>query len=689
MQLSNTSTKILSVLFSNPNDSFFINELIRYTRSFPNSVYISLKTLEKQGIVVSHHDGRFKFFKINNDYEHLSELKKIIDKGSGKLSGKKLGWIKLVNREGAYAFNMSVCISNRDKLGGIYGINVPTYWYNNLTSGLYYIQDEINDLGKKISDLLENNPDFARKDIDSCRQAARNLIEVSHTIFKTNLKDKTNIQLYKILECFYSSYLNIFPFLTTPFAIERYFEKKIRSILSDEKVLEVLLSPMYMRNEEMESILKIASYAKEKGFDKHYDRLLSSHWENFCWLPLFSLKAKILPREYFAEEVKNILGKKDPKKELLRMRSEEKEKIKIVKKTLEKINASNILKNQVNFLQEYMYLRTFRKNAISKAHYYHLPLLYEIAYRMKITQDDIKYLSYEEIFNWLLYGYGEKFGFSLEELKAIINQRSSGWAVLRWRGRIKTICGAKNIIETMEQYHIVHMSSPQQRVITGTVASRGKVHGRVKIVGNIKELNKVEKGDILVAKMTTPDYMIAINKAAAIVTDEGGVTCHAAIVSREFNIPCITGTRIATKTLSDNDLVEVDAFEGKVRILETITAPEDVKILSGKTIYKGKVRGIARIVLDSSDFPKIKSGDILITSQTTPEYLSLLYRVNGFVVDEDSLTSHAVAYGKALRIPSLMGTQYARNIIHDGEQIELDATLGLVKRLNINEKNNN
>ena len=65
--------------------------------------------------------------------------------------------------------------------------------------------------------------------------------------------------------------------------------------------------------------------------------------------------------------------------------------------------------------------------------------------------------------------------------------------------------------------------------------------------------------------MTRPDYAIILNKATAIITDEGGLTCHASIVSRELGIPCIIGTTIATKVLKDGDLVEVDATEGMVR----------------------------------------------------------------------------------------------------------------------------
>ena len=68
--------------------------------------------------------------------------------------------------------------------------------------------------------------------------------------------------------------------------------------------------------------------------------------------------------------------------------------------------------------------------------------------------------------------------------------------------------------------------------------------------------------------MTNPTYVPAMQKAAAVITDEGGLLCHAAIVSRELKVPCIIGTKVATKVLKDGDRVEVDAKKGVVKILE-------------------------------------------------------------------------------------------------------------------------
>ena len=105
--------------------------------------------------------------------------------------------------------------------------------------------------------------------------------------------------------------------------------------------------------------------------------------------------------------------------------------------------------------------------------------------------------------------------------------------------------------------------------LKGMVASRGVVSGRVRIIfdPHSKEA-RIEEGDILVTSMTRPEFLPLMKKAVAVVTDEGGISCHAAIVSRELGIPCIIGTRNATKILRDGDVVEGDGNQGVVKILK-------------------------------------------------------------------------------------------------------------------------
>ncbi|MBP9701421.1 MAG: hypothetical protein KBD47_00375 [Candidatus Pacebacteria bacterium] len=104
--------------------------------------------------------------------------------------------------------------------------------------------------------------------------------------------------------------------------------------------------------------------------------------------------------------------------------------------------------------------------------------------------------------------------------------------------------------------------------IKGAIAFKGKVTGRAKIILSPKDSYKIEKGDILVATMSTPDFLPAMQRAGAFVTDIGGITSHAAIVAREMKKPCIIGTKIATKVLKDGDLVEVDAEKGIVKLIK-------------------------------------------------------------------------------------------------------------------------
>jgi len=111
-----------------------------------------------------------------------------------------------------------------------------------------------------------------------------------------------------------------------------------------------------------------------------------------------------------------------------------------------------------------------------------------------------------------------------------------------------------------KEKHEIHADE----ILSGLAASPGVGTGEVRIVWKIEDLEKIRKGDVLVTQMTNPDMVVAMQRAAAIVTDEGGATCHAAIVSREMGIPAVVGTKLATKKLKDGMILSVDGFNGKV-----------------------------------------------------------------------------------------------------------------------------
>jgi phosphohistidine swiveling domain-containing protein len=133
--------------------------------------------------------------------------------------------------------------------------------------------------------------------------------------------------------------------------------------------------------------------------------------------------------------------------------------------------------------------------------------------------------------------------------------------------------GKECIVVGDELQHIIRQVIPKidsdVSEFRGVVASGGgSVRGRVIMVTSSADIGKFKEGGILVASETTPNFVPVMKKAKAIITETGGITSHAAIVSRELKKPCIIGTKIATQVLRDGDLVEVDADHGVVRILE-------------------------------------------------------------------------------------------------------------------------
>lgn len=124
-------------------------------------------------------------------------------------------------------------------------------------------------------------------------------------------------------------------------------------------------------------------------------------------------------------------------------------------------------------------------------------------------------------------------------------------------------------IERLKQVYVLEMEDKKE--LKGNVACLGGIiQGRAKICLDKSDIGKVERGDILVANFTTPDFVPAMEKAAAIVTDQGGLSSHAAIVSRELGVPCVIATKEGTRLIKNGDLLEVDAKSGIVKIIERV-----------------------------------------------------------------------------------------------------------------------
>ena len=189
--------------------------------------------------------------------------------------------------------------------------------------------------------------------------------------------------------------------------------------------------------------------------------------------------------------------------------------------------------------------------------YYELePLLKEISIRLSMSVNELRNCLLPEV-KLMLDGKLDR--------PADLHKRMKGCLFVVVEGKLPGKVFTNKIFDSMKHYLLRKEDLTEMNYFHGQTASLGKAEGTVRIINTTRDLKKMNKGDILVSTMTNPDLVPAMKKAGAIVTDLGGITCHAAIVSRELKIPCIIGTKVATEILKDGDRVQVDASNGEVR----------------------------------------------------------------------------------------------------------------------------
>ena len=199
-------------------------------------------------------------------------------------------------------------------------------------------------------------------------------------------------------------------------------------------------------------------------------------------------------------------------------------------------------------------LRLYGRASFNKTHEEAYPLFKTIADRFGITVKELKFLAPHEIKHLLK---GKKL-----QIKELVKSRNKCFFIYT-KGVFKLTENATVIIHDDE---IAEIKANQ---IKGQGYYLGKHKGRVRLIKTSKDMRKVEQGDVIVTQMTTTDLLTAgLRRAGAIITDEGGITCHAAIVSRELKIPTIIGTKIATKFFKEGDISEVDSKKGIARLIE-------------------------------------------------------------------------------------------------------------------------
>ena len=237
----------------------------------------------------------------------------------------------------------------------------------------------------------------------------------------------------------------------------------------------------------------------------------------------------------------------------------------------------------------------------------------------------------------------------------------------------KSLWGYPQIFEAdlAEQKAAEASTSP---VVKGIPGCPGVVEGIAHLVSDPSELDDVKPGEILVCKMTNPAWVVAFSKIAGLVTDTGGALSHPAVVAREFNVPCVVGTRKATQIIHNGDTVRVDGAAGTVEVVEKKSTA--IKGIPG---CPGVVEGIAHLVSDPSELDDVKPGEILVCKMTNPAWVVAFSKIAGLVTDTGGALSHPAVVAREFNVSCVVGTRRATQIIHNGDRVRVDGTHGVVE----------
>jgi phosphohistidine swiveling domain-containing protein len=319
------------------------------------------------------------------------------------------------------------------------------------------------------------------------------------------------------------------------------------------RVFSILTSPLVLTfyRQEQRDLLTILTLPKEQQ-----RTALQIHQQHYYWIYNSYFEGKILDTEYFSKELHKS-GNTEYKKSLNEIKAYPQSMKKLKESIYSMIHPDDEFLDLVSLIETFSALQDERKKYQFMAEHFLELFVKEFSHRSGVDISLLKQLVLHELADVLKKPISTR----LMNRKICFVIDANEKEIIHYDGT--------NAKALANQY--LETTNIHQTVIGGTVASVGAsdhFRGKARIILTIKEIGKIHEGDILVTTMTSPDFVIGIKKAGAIITDAGGMLCHAAIVSREFKKPCIVGTEIATKVIHDGNIVELDCQKGTIKILK-------------------------------------------------------------------------------------------------------------------------
>lgn len=425
----------------------------------------------------------------------------------------------------------------------------------------FWHTESMDRLREKFLLRVDKEPSFLSGWKKEWMRRLRKLDKITQEVQSKEFSYLSDRQLYALFLMWYRAYLDeyglaigiqdAFSMRAEAFLLP-YFQKVLQAkgvTAPDEMTRELLqaVDESFLTQEYRDRLLLLQK--QQKGRDISPD--LKKHAKKYHWLKNNYAKDICLDAAYFLKELQE-MNKLNPAEELKRLNVDLQQRKARKKVLIKELKLDKKAKNRIKITEVFAFMQDERKKYVLLATHQERKFLEEVSRRSRIPTEDLEWTVIYEI-PALLNGT-----FDLSQ----IPERKKYCCVIWTLQGYELIAGkeAEKIFEVFQQ------AASAEEEIRGIVACPGKVSGRVRIIRKRHDLINLHQGEILVTSMTRPEMVVAMKKAAAIVTDEGGITSHAAVVSRELHVPCIIGTKIATKVFRDGDVVEVDAEKGIVRM---------------------------------------------------------------------------------------------------------------------------
>lgn len=459
-----------------------------------------------------------------------------------------------------------------------FGFTVPVSRYLILDGAEYASDETEEEFVEPFSDAFKKDPNFFQRFAQREEEILADAERYTTSLREEELASLPTADLIMHLRMFSERYLASFaPAWVRP---DAYLEKQVRSLLESElqlspeaaeRVLEDIATPLHpnlLYTNEPLALLRVAKHIRDFHGSLHaslpiVDELLEHHREQYGWMknPLGMDLVSFTIEDYRArvdhllrQNVDELLAQAE------RVRFEREEHY---RRFLERYQPSAMLRTLTQALRAFIWLRT-RTTEISDALFFtaRQRLFAVIAERAELSSSEVVSLSTDELIDLLR---GNRVAF----LREVIEERNAAYAIVRVEERNRMFRGPEAASLIQEAQKVSSFAEDEgEDALVGRCASPGSVQGIARVIQVYEDIFQIQVGDILLATMTLPEYAAGMEKAAAFVTDEGGVTCHAAIIAREMGKPCVIGTERATRFFRSGDVIVVEAGKGIVRRLK-------------------------------------------------------------------------------------------------------------------------